>query len=135
VPAILDAILQVAGLYPPYSGNPNEPTPPANGQALFSEVGGGATPNAACDRHDRCYQSCGEEQGACEDAFAEDLGAACEGVTGIVTGVDPRTGQPTSFDRNEVCMAWAGIYASVVERAGGPAYREGQSSHCDCECS
>ncbi len=120
----------------PYSGNPDEPTPPANGEARFSQEGSGvADPMGPCDLHDRCYQTCGSERADCDGRFGTALISACDQVSGILTVPAPNGGFDLTLDRREVCESWAGLYQDTVARAGSSAYEGGQSSHCDCECS
>jgi hypothetical protein len=120
----------------PYSGNPDEPTPPANGDALFSRVG--VEPNdpmGPCDVHDRCYQSCGSYQAECDSEFGDALENVCEGVTGTLTVPAPSGGFDLVLDRQEVCGKWASLYEFTVSTAGSSAHKNGQESHCDCECA
>jgi hypothetical protein len=120
----------------PYSGNPDEPTPPANGEALFSRAGvDPSDPMGPCDLHDRCYQTCGSERSDCDGRFDEDLMGACSGLTGTLTVPAPSGGFDLTLDRREVCQGWASLYAFTVTNAAGFAHARGQESHCDCECS
>jgi hypothetical protein len=129
-------VLALSDTQTPYSGNPDEPTPPGQGDALFSRLGTGEDPPAGpCDLHDRCYQTCGSDQGSCDQAFGADLAAACVGVTGTVPVPAPSGGFDIQRDRMEMCQIWASRYAVAVSRAGSFAHLGGQSSHCDCECS
>jgi hypothetical protein len=120
----------------PYSGDPNEPTPPANGEALFSHVGTGEDPpRGACDLHDICYQTCGSDRDECDQGFGFVLANACAGVTGTVSIPSESGGFDLVLDRKDVCEGWASLYAETVEGLGRFAHEAGQASHCDCECS
>jgi hypothetical protein len=120
----------------PYSGNPDEPTPPANGEALFSQIAvDPSDPMGPCDLHDRCYQTCGSDRTECDTQFGTDLTSACAPVTGTLLVPAPPGGFDFMLDRREVCETWAGLYALTVSNAGGMAHVSGQESHCDCECA
>jgi hypothetical protein len=122
-------------LFTPYSGDPNEPTPPGGGDALFSRIGEASDLRGGpCDAHDRCYQSCDTAQDQCDEAFGEAMVDVCKNVSGTVV-VQLPLGVDVDVERRDICERWASIYEFGVATGGRAAFLGGHSTHCDCECS
>ena len=121
----------------PYSGDPDEPTPPANGEALFSHEGsGGADPMGPCDLHDRCYQTCGSDRADCDgqfgDALRERLRRGDRDLDG--SGAEWRLRSDARSARGVRALGRRSTKSRCPRRESS-AHDGGQSSHCDCECS
>lgn len=73
----------------------------------------------ACERHDRCYETCGRTRGDCDREFLHDLKFAC-GVKQMVP--------------NQACRAVARIYGFVTRHKGDQYFKAAQyESRCH-EC-
>ncbi len=73
----------------------------------------------ACERHDRCYETCGEDRSACDRRFLDDLKLAC-GARQMVP--------------NQACKAVARIYGFVTRQKGEQYYRAAQNASRCNEC-
>jgi hypothetical protein len=87
-----------------------------------------------CNRHDICYQTCGQTQQACDAAIRTDIDGVCareypstcpfSGV-GIVLC-------PAFFEQRAACFGLSLTYETVLGQFGASAFEERQQQRCQC---
>jgi hypothetical protein len=91
----------------------------------------------ACDAHDICYMTCGNEKEKCDEEFRDDMYVACFEKWGrIEVQTDPRIlplPRPDELFLRK-CFALADAYHQAVAKAGGGAYDAAQKQGCKCLC-
>jgi len=77
---------------------------------------------SACDKHDGCYDGCGNQRSGCENAFPGELAGACSAEF---------SGNPLAYG---ACLINALELAIILSAAGGHAYEASQRDACLCPC-
>eukprot|EP00118_Oscarella_pearsei_P001425 m.7414 g.7414 ORF g.7414 m.7414 type:complete len:169 (+) comp18623_c0_seq1:25-531(+) len=70
-----------------------------------------------CDTHDYCYDTCGRERRACDDAFQTCMDSHCD------------TLEKTKKDE---CRNLSGVMSAGASGFGCQAYLDAQANACDC---
>jgi hypothetical protein len=112
-----------------------------NGDTRFGSVLGNLPHPApaqtlACNRHDICYQTCGNTQQGCDAAIGNDIDAVCareypstcpySGISIVLC--------PAYFEQRAACFGLSETYESVLGQFGSSAFEERQMQRCQC-CS
>jgi hypothetical protein len=90
------------------------------------------TQPVACNLHDVCYQTCGNEKGACDNALSNGIIASCD------KGYPPNcpyanTGQCREYElERDSCREIGPVYLSGVDIGGTSAYEQRQRQNCFC---
>ncbi len=82
---------------------------------------------SACDAHDSCYEKCGSNKQACDDAFKGSMGSLCYFKYGY-----NMVGQTPPNPMVELCYDFAKLYHKAVAEHGQSAYDNAQAN-CPCK--
>lgn len=92
-----------------------------------------------CNRHDRCYKTCGSSQASCDQSFGSDLRGVCARAYPNVVDCPrflPPFNAPARCAQYQLesvrCSTIATAMTAAVALAGQPAFRANQERHCDC---
>jgi RHS repeat-associated protein len=100
---------------------------------------------SACNKHDICYGTCGNDKGTCDREFLGDMQLACELEYGVNEIVFPGYGAADQLlenmrkldprvIRHKTCMKLAQAYYTAVSAAGAGPYKDAQTQACKCCC-
>ena len=112
-------------------------TPSFNGCGSDGDISGDIVPNTyfeeACNRHDVCYGTCGQDREKCDLKFKDDMYAICERIMN-----EKRGRNPYDFIGDLVygwglasCKALAYAYYQPVVWWGASAYEAAQDEACE----
>ena len=92
-----------------------------------------------CNRHDRCYKSCGSSRASCDQNFSSDLHGVCARAYPNVIDCPrflPPFNAPARCAQYRLesikCTSIAGAMTAAVAVGGHEAFIENQERHCDC---
>ena len=107
------------------------------GTLHWTEVG--QISSLPCNRHDRCYKSCGSSRASCDQNFGTDLRAVCARAYPNVVDCPrflPPFNTPTRCAQYRFesikCSTISTAMTAAVAVAGNAAFNENQERHCDC---
>jgi hypothetical protein len=88
----------------------------------------------SCNRHDVCYQTCGNTQASCDATIHADMDAVC---TKAYPATCPYSGLaavfcPSFFLERIACFDASTLYFDGVVQLGGGPYEDDQTGHCQC---
>lgn len=92
---------------------------PAGGADTHFGSSTGRSRGLPCDLHDECYQTCGSDRRACDEAMLRNMLAVCA-----------RSTAPPTIRRK--CLDWAYRYYAGLRVGGASAHRQRQSEVCHC---
>ncbi len=94
---------------------------------------GGEPEDLPCNRHDVCYQSCGQNRFGCDSAMLADMQQVC--ATAYPDACPWGNNAATCaayFSEQSSCFAVAGTIFAGLDLLGGVAYESRQVQYCDC---
>jgi hypothetical protein len=89
----------------------------------------GASFTNACNIHDRCWGTCGDNFASCNAEFLREMNKACAQAN---CPLIPGQGGEPDFDARALCFQHALAYVAAVSTVGYPVWILAQKDACNC---
>ena len=100
------------------------------GNISYGNAGGQTLP---CNKHDICYQTCGNSQAGCDANLENDMQNVCRAsYPTTIPATVPKDRMEEYVEERETCLEAASFYRWVLSGAGGFAWTLRQNQHCYC---